>query len=246
MKQILTGLFVAVLSGLSGAQAQTQDEIVDVFAGAWRVFDFGYVNGGPCTIALSKNTISEFYVAEQAYCGGGLDGIGAWGINGGQLVLMDGGFSPIARLGGTENRISGDMSDGRMVILERTQPGAPEPATPPCLYVGYSQECASGADRTALQVSPGRPVRAEVLVELVLREQPRPDAVPLTQASQGACIAFVECRVASDGPWCAASVQGARVWARQHAVRLGEFPVLTYRAGRSENCSQGAQFLRSE
>lgn len=243
-------LFLVLALGLiggddRGASAQTQDEIVNVFAGAWRVYDFEYVSGGPCTIALTRNTIAEAFEADKAYCGGGLEKVAAWGIDRGQLVLLDQGFQPIARLGGNQNRISGAVSDGRMLILERTKPGDPEPRTPDCLFVGYSQECAVGPDRLPPTIGAGGVARVEVLVNLVARDQPRPDASALTTIERGSCLAVSECRLASDGPWCRSTIQGAEVWTRQHAIRLGEFPVLTYRQGRTGACAQSAQFVRS-
>ncbi len=211
--------------------AQTQDEVASVFAGAWRVFDPGYAGGGPCTIALSSTPAAGSYRAEQAYCIGGLEGVTAWGVERGQLVLMDANRTPVARLGGNESRISGDMGDGRMVILERTRPGDAEPETPACLFAGYGHDCASEADRAPLAGAPGAPAQGETLVSLVLRDQPRPDAPVVSTVEPGVCLSFSECRTASEGPWCKTNHQGAVSWARRHAVRLGEFPVLTYRAG---------------
>lgn len=231
MIRVWMAMICLLLAGVQPAASQTQDEIVSVFAGAWRIYDGAYVNGGPCTIALSRNPAAEAYAAEQAYCGGGLEQTAAWGIDKGQLVLLNGSFQPIARLGGNANRISGGMNNGQMVILERTRPGDPEPATPDCLYLGYSQQCASGGDRLPLDTASGAAIKAKTLVALQLRDQPRPDAPVVSTVEPGVCLAFSECRVASDGPWCRTTHQGAQSWARQHAVRLGEFPVLTYQQG---------------
>jgi len=228
---LLALALAAVPVGGQQPAAQTQDEVASIFSGAWRVFDPGYTGGGPCTIALSSTPVAEAYRAEQAYCIDGLEGVASWGVERGQLVLLGANRTPIARLGGNADRISGDMSDGRMLILERTEPGDADPEVPACLFSGYGQDCAAEADRAPLARGPDTPAEGETLVRLVLRDQPRPDAPVVSTVEPGVCLAFSECRTASEGPWCRTNHQGATSWARRHAVRLGEFPVLTYRSG---------------
>jgi hypothetical protein len=215
------------------ASSQSRDAILTAFAGAWRIYDAAYVNGGPCTIALSRNPLSdgfEAFGAEQAFCGGDLDRVASWAVSNGQLVLQDQSRQTIARLGGNQQRISGEMANGRTVILERTRPGDPEPVTPDCLYEGYGDDCATNALRAPLDTDAG-PVQAQTLVALNLRDQPRPSAQIVSTVEQGACLVMEECRTASDGPWCRTTVGGSPAWARRHAVRLETFPVLTYRPG---------------
>lgn len=212
-------------------QAQTADEIASVFAGPYRIYDAAFNSGGPCTLSLSRRPVAEALLAEQAYCRGGLENVAAWGVDQGQLVLLDQGLSPIARLGGGQQRISGEMTDGRMVILERTRPGDTEPRVPECLYAGYGQDCADAAARAPMTPAPGASTPATLLVDLRFREQPRDDATVVSTGTRGTCVAFEECRTASDGPWCRTTIQGVTAWAKRHALRLDRYPVLTYGPG---------------
>lgn len=223
---------------LLAAHAQTDEEFFEAFSGDWFVFDPQWGNGGTCEVQLRADGEELFKPAEIRNCNAPLSGIARWTIMAGQLGLQTAEGVTIVRLGGNQQRITGEFADtGRGIVMERANgsPAAIDLAEAlrrhRCFFLGYTDVCVSeeALARPVFVQDGGRLGEIETLVDLNVRSQPRPDAAMLGTVSEGSCIRINDCLVASDGIWCRARFGNQSGWLSKTALRQGEWPVVTYR-----------------
>ena len=234
------GKLTAALVGLAfvsamPAKAQSEADFVNAFAGTWQTLDPDYTDGGACRVGLNDVPVGNRYGLTTKNCGGLMAGLRGWGIDDNQLALADGQGAVVARLGGNQNRVSGQTADGATVIFERIPDGSDAPASDvvasDCTYFGYTSSCAKESDFARPAAEPDREMTARVLVKLNARAEARPDAEVLASIPAGTCVRVSECTTASDGDWCRATIADTTGWIRQRAMRQDRWPVLTYTAG---------------
>lgn len=223
----------AGVAGVSAAEAQQAppdaSTYAAAFAGDWLIFDDRYAaNGTPCKIHL-KAEGSPFQVTAQN-CRASLAGVTSWRIEAGQLHLLA-AANLFARLGGTTARVSGWDSASEPLVLDRDAgPVLADPVsyarkTKGCWFVGYSSECANPAQ--ALRPA-GKKARICTVVDLKLRGEARPETAAVGVLPAQTCIGTEVCVDTATGPWCYIRFDTAAGWVRQHALRQGEWPVLTF------------------
>lgn len=229
---------VLVLSTAAGSRAQSEEEFIGAFAGDWESFDQSLSSGeGKCAVTLAPDKEEQAYALSMRDCGGAMSDVAAWGIVDNQLALLDDEGSILVRLGGNQNRITGETNDGRAVIFERA--GTAVSAVSPqgisngaCLYVGYTASCAEADDIAPIAASSASDEKsAAVLVNLNARKEARPDAQVVSVIPKNTCVAVSQCTEASDGRWCEAKLQKTTAWIRQQVVRDSKWQVLAYRGG---------------
>lgn len=235
MKRVITSSVVVLVSSLSPALAQSESDFVAAFNGTWQTLDPALSDAGACRVALSAATDAPGrYTLEATHCRGALAGVSRWGIIDQQLGLLGANDAVLARLGGNQTRMSGDLAGGKTVVFEKVVPGAaPVPsqasADAPCVYYGYTASCARSEDRQVpMQSGVDETARVAVLVDLNARDAARPDASVLATIPAGTCVVVDQCTTASDGNWCRAKVSSFSGWIRQQAVRANRWPVLTF------------------
>lgn len=235
LRRLLSASALILLSGAPAALAQSEADFVAAFQGRWQTLDPVLSDGGACRIEL-RTTATEpgRYGIEANRCRGQLATVARWGIIDQQLGLLGEDGQLVARLGGNQSRMSGDLTDGKTVVFERVAPDVAETSAQPapeapCVYYGYTASCARAEDRQApMGTSIDETARVAVLVNLNAREEARPDASVLATIPAGTCVVVDQCTTASDGNWCRAKVSSFYGWIRQQAVRAQRWPVLTY------------------
>lgn len=252
----LTGLCAAVClaAGMVGpAHSQARESFLQAFGGSWVIFDpdFAARDGALCRLELGDSVEISGVVGEaqrhpkvtQTNCAAPLDKVAFWDIEDNQLTLFDTADVRIASMGGTQIRVTGELSENpRGLILERLS-GSPEaPAFAEavrkhrCIYAGYSDECADRSDLSEPSPAGGGVIASvEVLVQLNVRRQPRGDADILGTLPAATCLRVNYCTTASDGVWCRARFGEINGWVRKTALRQGEWPVMTYRNSCPDN-----------
>lgn len=225
-------LAAAVVLVTSPAAAQSEAEIIDAFAGDWQIIDSRYSSGAqPCQLSLQRERQQEQYLLEKENCGGDLAGVSGWSIDDGQMSLLDGSGTALARLGGNQRRMSGNTSSGSPVILERVGASSMADALQSarrasgCIYSGFTDKCASEEDLAGPTAGPGR---IEVLVNLNVRAEARADAAIIGVIPANTCISTETCVKATDGAWCRARFDGRTGWMRKLALRQNRWPVITF------------------
>lgn len=209
--------------------APSQPEFISAFSGTWSTYDSSLADGGLCRIALGTAADGDHYKAVQKSCGGPLAGVTGWGVVNQQLALIDQSGAVVAHLGGNQNQISGSLSTGRELVLER-EPMAGQVhrkwASEQCLFIGYGAKCADAA-ALAVPQSGGSP-DITVLVKLNARSEPRPDAKIVSVFPPKVCLPVTQCVTTAIGPWCQVAANGEKAWISKDAIRLKKFPVVTF------------------
>lgn len=220
------------------AFAQSESDFVNAFAGKWQTLDPALSAGGACQVTLQTTPNGSSYQLEASHCGGSLSKLSTWKIVDNQLGLLGADGSVLARLGGNQNRVSGQLVPGGSVVLERMAPEAVASATAVpagrdgCVFYGYTASCAqSEARQSPVPSGSDGKARASVLVQLNARSEARPDAPVVATIPPGTCVVIDQCTTASDGNWCRAAVSNFSGWIRQQAMRGNRWPVLTYAPG---------------
>ena len=224
----------ALVLFLTAAPAAAQDapDFVEAFAGEWYVFDASARSGGdPCRIDLEQAG-SPPYPAQSSGCTGSLAGIAAWRIENAMISLSAGDGDPIATLGGSQFRLTGEFSAGSDgLIVERPQGDGTSARLAAavrrhgCYYAGFDSDCAS---REALAAPAKGPGRIEALANVNVRTQPRRGAEIIGVVPQGSTISTQTCLQASDGYWCRAAFGGEAGWIAKSALRQEQWPVVTF------------------
>lgn len=240
---------IACLCGTIAASAQSVQQFRDALSGQWVVFDSAFSSSAaPCTIVLQTNVETTQTLQESASrptantqnCIAPLSSTATWDIEQGQLVMYSAENQVIARLGGSQLRVTGDLeSSFDSVVLERAT-GDPYQKrfsqalqNYRCIFLGYTDEC---ADQTALAAprtltDGGTVAQITILTRLNVRDQPRRNATVLGTLDQNACISVNYCTTASDGIWCRASFGETSGWVAKTAIRQEEWPVTTFVSG---------------
>jgi hypothetical protein len=229
----------AVMLGLMGnltpASAQSQEQFIKAFSGKWQTLDTSYSNGSLCSVdLLSTKQGAEYEISIQG-CEGDITEIASWGIVENQLAMLDDAGAIRIRLGGNQNRMTGQTISGRAVIFERagtamSAVSAAAISDGACLYLGYTATCAEAGDLADLTPPPGGGLlTAQVLVNLNARAEARSDAPVVAVVQENTCVVVEQCLQASDGRWCKARLQNASAWIKQQVIRANRWPVLTFK-----------------
>lgn len=225
---------VSAAAATVNAHAQAEQDFVNAFSGPWTVLDQRYVEAGAkaCNLALQPQEAAPGrYQLNREGCGGELALVQTWGISEGQLALFGGDDAAIVRLGGTQRRISGNVSTGTPVVLDRVGPnGVAELLQAAlkasgCFYSGFTSACATTEQ---LAQPPRENASVKVLVNLTVREEARGDAGVLGVIPDESCIKTDLCVNTADGPWCRAEFDGKAGWFRKLALRQNRWPVVTF------------------
>lgn len=245
-----TLLLAAAAAALTAAPAfsQSPQEFVTAFSGAWYSFDASRSAAGePCRIELADTTgsLQGAQDASSAGCAGALAELALWDIENGQIRLLSAAGGELARLGGNQVRVTGEIAgDAGALILDRAEGTAESAALSDalsrhrCIYRGYSQDCAAKPDlrQPAIAEEDGSYASVEVLVRLQVRSQPRGDAGGLGVLESGTCLKVNYCATASDGVWCRARFGAESGWVKKTSLRQSEWPVLTF----ANSCEAGS------
>ena len=132
----MIGKFAQLTAALAGlaflitapASAQSEADFVNAFAGKWQTLDPDFTDGGACRVGLNDVPVGNRYGLTAKNCGGLMAGLRTWGIVDNQLALLGSEGSVLARLGGNQNRVSGQAANGTTVIFERVPEGSNAPA----------------------------------------------------------------------------------------------------------------------
>lgn len=222
------------------AAAQTEEDFIAAFSGDWETFQAAVeASEAPCRVSLSDSGGSDsgLYDLAQEGCDGIVGEAVAWGIDQRQLAFFGREREVLARLGGSQNRMTGDTAAGHAIVFERAGAAqaavtAEDVAGGACLYLGYTASCAEPEDLAPVEMeAEGELPAVSVMVDLNARAEPRPDAEVVEVIGKNTCVAVSQCVNASDGRWCEVRIETAEAWIRQQAVRAAKWPVLTYRAG---------------
>ena len=229
--------------------AQSRNQFLEAFAGDWIVFDPAFsTTAAPCSMRLSSAIEPQSVVEESqlrrtatvSNCVPMLNQVTAWDIDQNQLVLLSEQDTLVARLGGNQTRVTGDIENSFVsIILERAtgdewQVGFSDALRRHrCIYSGYSSTCVTPEDMAEPVMSEEGNVVAslQVLVRLNVRDQPRRDALIVGTLQQNTCLRVNFCTTASDGLWCRARFGEASGWVSKTAIRQNEWPVMTFSNG---------------
>ena len=241
MRHSLFGLTILFSVLSQPVASQTLDEFFTAFSGGWFVFDPQFATGTEtCEIRLTAEGTQDLRPASAANCTVPLSGLATWTIIDGQLDLRGGDGATIVRLGGNQQRITGEFSDsGRSLIMERSDgSGRAAELTAAlrrhrCFFAGYTSECVGQEDlrSPAFTEQGGTIGEVETLVDLNVRSQPRAQADPVGVVPAETCIRVNQCIVASDGVWCRARFGDQDAWLAKTVLRQGEWPVMTFANG---------------
>lgn len=235
-KRFFSNLAAGVLLA-SSASAQSEGDFVKAFAGDWYVFDKAFqLNGQTCSLGLSDKQEAEALKVTTTGCEAPLNTAETWKISDGRIVFSD-KKQTIAVMGGNQFRVTGELADSdNTVVMERSDGDgnsarfAAALGRHKCYFVGFTQEC---ADSDALRVPkvPGDVgyITIETLANLHARAQPRRDAATLGKVAAGTEVKVDQCLTASDGNWCRAKVGDSAIWLAMTALRMEEWPIVTYR-----------------
>lgn len=228
---------VACMAGT--AQAQDETAFVEAFSGDWFVFEPAYGTGN-ATCQLDLDTAAapsqEGYQIATQNCAAPIRDTSAWMIRDGQILLQDADGGTLARLGGNQRRISGEISGAprESIIVERASGDGNSArlsealAVHGCIFLGFTDRCAEEELLAGQGFASTGPERIKVLVNLNVRAQPRADAPVLGTIPAETDVTVRQCLVASDGLWCSAEFGDQVAWMARTALRQDEWPVATF------------------
>lgn len=234
--RFLTVLLAAVgsLSLATIARAQSVDQFVQAFGGSWQIIDARHSNPpSTCNMVLgSKVDADGRFAVEGQGCRGEAALVKSWGVSEGQMTLFDAAGAMIARLGGSQRRISGTSASGSPLVLEKVgvagNAAMLEAARRAggCIYSGFTSKCVDAAE-----VAPPAPERAsvEVLVNLNVRAEARDDAEVVGVIPTQTCVTTELCLMATDGAWCRAKFGERTGWMRKLALRQNRWAIVTFK-----------------
>lgn len=230
--------------------AQSKEAFLEAFSGEWLVFDPDFsTSAAPCAmtleidIELSGSVLDESQLrptARPRNCVSPLDTVSAWDIDQNQLVLYAQQDVLVARLGGNQNRVTGDVQNSFSTMVLERPTGDPYQVNfsaalkkHRCIYLGYSPTCGTSEDlaEPIMTEEGGVVASLEILVRLNVRDQPRRNSQVVGTLPPQACLKVNYCTTASDGIWCRARFGEASGWVSKTALRQDEWPVSTFRNG---------------
>jgi len=240
MKMTLKLLLIVAgaMTCLPGAAVpQSKTEFIQAFTGDWTSFDPRFAKDKPCIVTLAVELETQKLHATANHCLGEIAAIAAWDIVDGKLVIAGQNDSEIARLGGSQQRMTGELTNGTGVVLERgidqyRAISGGDIRSGACLYFGYTASCsAPGYVETPINPGPNDLISLTTLVDLQSRATPRPGAAEINVVPRKTCVKVNGCVTASDGLWCEIEYTGVTGWVRQQAIRKDTWPVLTFIEG---------------
>lgn len=236
LKRILLPAAVSLL-GASQAFAQSETEFVKAFSGEWYVFDSSFrSNGQTCSITLSQEKNAQALEASTEGCTEPLGAIETWKIVDGRILLSK-EDELIAAMGGNQFRVTGELANtDRTAVMERaagdgnSKKIAAALSKHKCYFVGFTQVCAETEMLRLPDIDDevGH-VTVETLVNLNARALPRRDAAIVGNVATGTEVKLNQCLTASDGNWCRARVGDTSIWLAMTALRMEEWPIVTFR-----------------
>ena len=219
------------------AFAQSETDFVKAFSGKWYVFDSSFKsNGQTCSITLSQQKSAQALDASTDGCSEPLNAIETWEIVDGRILLSKEG-EQIAAMGGNQFRVTGELPNtDRSVVMERAEGDgnskkiAAALSKHKCYFVGFTQVCAETEMLRLPEIADevGH-VTVETLVNLNARALPRRDAAIVGNVAPGTEVKLNQCLTASDGNWCRARVGDTAIWLAMTALRMEEWPIVTFR-----------------
>ena len=213
-------------------QAQSTNAVAKAFAGQWITFDTAHSGDGNCTFTFSEAKQGELYPIKPANCLGDVASVAGWRIQNNQLILARADASPLAVVGGNQERLSGSMvSTKAPLIIEKydlAQKIAKARKSIGCSYVGYSQTCATPRQFSPPPATVGAPASLKILVNLNARTEPRNNARIVTVLKPQTCVSATVCSLASDGLWCKIKAEDKEAWIKKQAVRQKKWPIITF------------------
>ena len=219
---------VSALGGGSDATAQTRGDFINAFAGEWRTLSGNFTPGGErCTVRLLASDSSPLPLANEG-CARELASLSSWEIDGGQIVLYDGGGTELGRLGGNQRRLGGPTIAGNALILERRDGGFAS-AEPGCVYLGYTSSCAGLDDLATPRIDNGAQIT--VLTRANLRASAGLSADILEIVPPNTCLAVDRCTANPEGAWCRARFEGRVGWVKKEGTRLDRYPTVVFSNG---------------
>ncbi|MEH6647816.1 hypothetical protein [Sulfitobacter sp.] len=230
---IAASIFIA-----GSASAQSESDFIAAFSGDWYVFDSSVRTGQDiCGLNLSGKKAGENQLLTTKGCTAPLSEANQWAISEGRIIISK-DATQMAVLGGSQFRVTGDMANSKKsIVIERAQGDgnsakiAAALRKHTCYFLGFTQKCAVAEDLKVPETSgETKENEIEVLVTLIARAQPRRDASAVGNIAQGTTVKINQCLTASDGPWCSAVIGETIIWLGMTAVRLNEWPILTFRA----------------
>lgn len=218
------------------AVAQTEEALREAFSGEWFIFDerFGE-DGGTCSIRLKAAGSDPSMTAETQDCAQPISKAEGWNIRDGQIFVL-GSEGAILTMGGNQYRLTGEIASvGESVIVERAQGNshsrrlAEALRKHTCYYRGTSDICAEAGSvgLPIIDANLGYAV-IETISNLNVRAQPRHDAGIIGTVPKETEIQVDQCLTASDGIWCRAVFGRDNGWLAMTALRLNEWPVVTF------------------
>lgn len=216
----------------SQAFSQSETEFIKAFSGEWYVFDSSFGrNGQTCSITLSQQE-----KASTEGCTELLNAIETWKIVDGRILLSK-EDELIAAMGGNQFRVTGELANtDRTAVMERaagdgnSKKIAAALSRHKCYFVGFTQVCAETEILRLPDIDDevGH-VTVETLVNLNARALPRRDAAIVGNVATGTEVKLNQCLTASDGNWCRARVGDTSIWLAMTALRMEEWPIVTFR-----------------
>jgi hypothetical protein len=234
MRHIVRTIFLlAACLFAAPALAQSEADFIAAFSGKWQVYDQHMATGKtPCQLDLSNLGTDGKLAVSPNGCAAPLSDARNWTIEGSQLVLYNATPAVVVKLGGNQKRITGSTDAGLPIILER-QGGDGTAAlllaasnASGCYYLGYGTKCADKSELGPPDMSAG--AKVSVQVNLNAHGEPRSDANTVGTVPMGTCIAVQVCVVASDGPWCRATIGTQTGWLRKLTIRQNRWPVVAF------------------
>ncbi|MEI5682704.1 MULTISPECIES: AprI/Inh family metalloprotease inhibitor [unclassified Mesorhizobium] len=221
------------LSLATMARAQSVDQFVQAFNGSWQLVDARYSNPpSTCNMVLgSKADADGRFAVEGQGCRGEAALVKSWGVSEGQMTLFDAAGAVIARLGGSQRRISGTSASGSPLIFEKVGVAGTAAMLEAarraggCFYSGFTSKCVDAAE-----AAPPAPERAsvQVLVNLNVRAEARDDAEVVGVVPTQTCVTTELCLMATDGAWCRAKFGERTGWMRKLALRQNRWAIVTF------------------
>lgn len=228
---MLAAAGVLTLATMVGAQSL--DQYVQAFSGNWQLIDARYSNPpSTCNMVLGSEADADGrFTVKAEGCRGEAALVQSWGISQGQMTLFDATGEAIARLGGSQRRISGTSASGSPLIFEKVGVGGNAAMLEAarraggCFYSGFTSKCVDAA-----QAAPPAPEGAsvQVLVNLNVRAEARDDAEVVGVVPAQTCVTTELCMMASDGAWCRAKFGEKSGWMRKQALRQNRWAIVTF------------------
>jgi len=212
--------------------AQATNAVAQAFAGDWITYDQRHAAQGQCILSFSATGQDALYPIKPQNCINQLANIRGWTLKNNQLIFVDDKKTPLAAVGGNQQRISGTfLQSGMPLILEKAALAQQITASRKairCSYLGYGQTCAKPRQFAPPAMGTDGTADIKALVNLNVRNEPRNNATVKAILKPESCVKATFCSLASDGLWCRIKLKDGIGWIKKQAVRQKQWPILTF------------------